>query len=315
MEPRQGDNMFWLIMVPLDGSQLSEQALPTAVEIARRARAKIRIVRVQVPHAESADGIDLQWIDERTRADAARYLEIVADRLHREHAIDVTSELLDGAPGTAISDVAARAGADLIVMTTHGRSELSRLWLGSVAEDVARRATIPVLLLKPVSQDGPSRPPAQGPFMRALIPLDGSDVAEAVLPPAMSLGHLFGAQYTLLRVVSPIMIASSPSAFGEVTYQEDMAQIEQRATAAEGYLQAVAAKIQEGDHAIHVVTRASVERSAAGAILRYAVSEGADLIAMTTHAKGLARTLFGSVADKVLRGSDVPVLIYRPPSE
>jgi nucleotide-binding universal stress UspA family protein len=307
--------MFWLVLVPLDGSPLSEQALPTAIEIARRARAKLRIVRVHEMPPETVDGTDLRWLGEQTRADATRYLESLAERLHREHAIEVSTELLEAAPATAICDAASRAGADLIVMTTHGRSGLSRLWLGSVAEGVARHATIPVLLFKPAEADGAPRPGTQGLFTKVLVALDGTDVAEAVLPPAMSLGRLFDAHYTLVRVVPPIMIASSVSPFGEVTYMEDVAQMEQRTTSVENYLHSVAAKMQVGDKPAQVATHVSMERSAAGAILRYAASDRADLIALTTHTKGVARALFGSVADKVLRGSEVPVLIYRPPTE
>lgn len=302
--------MLSQILVPLDGSPLSEQSLTTAIEIAHLAGAKLRLARVHSALPATVDGTDLHWLDEQIRSDASHYLVSVATRLRTESSIEVVTEMLEGPTARSICDAAARSGADLIVMSTHGRGGLSRLWLGSVAEGVARHATIPVLLLKPQSTSGP---PQVQPLTRILIPLDGSDAGESVIPPAMSLGRLFGAQFVLIRVLFPMMIASSVSPFGEVTYQEDSEQMQLRVTSVEHYLRTVAARMREADKNIRVDTFACVDRSAGGAILREAASVGANLIALTTHTGGMARSLFGSVADKVLRGSDAPVLIYRPP--
>ena len=193
----------------------------------------------------------------------------------------------------------ARTGkADLIVMTTHGRGPLSRFGLGSVADELIRRAPMPVLLVRP-SEKAPGIIP-EPVLDNILIPLDGSALAEQVLEPALELARLMEARCSLLRVVES---RSSPGD-GTPGGPPEKAQ-------AEAYLEHVAGRLRE--QGLQVRTRVVVARHAAEAILEEAEAQASNLIALATHGRGgLKRLLLGSVADKLVRGATSPVLVYRP---
>src|SRR5205823_5964004 len=141
------------------------------------------------------------------------YLAGVVKRLREMAPVVVTSSVLEGPVTEAIEEHARATGTDLIVMTTHGRGALSRFWLGSVADDLVRRLSVPVLLLRP-SEKGPA-PAALPGFRHVLIPLDGTALAEQALEPALQLAGPTSAQFTLLRVVAPIVPTTyDPGSFG-----------------------------------------------------------------------------------------------------
>jgi nucleotide-binding universal stress UspA family protein len=146
-------------------------------------------------------------------------------------------------------------------------------------------------------------------FQHILIPLDGSALAEQILKPALALGDLTQAAYTLLHVVEPFVVPGyAPLAR---TAQLDV-QVTQTALAeAQRYLDDLAQRLRDDGRQVH--TRALLATQPAVAILDAARAHGADLIALATHGRsGLARLLIGSVADKVRRAADMPVLLYRP---
>jgi nucleotide-binding universal stress UspA family protein len=305
--------MFRSILVPLDGSPFGEWGLPLALDIARRAGAAVELVHVHVmpsplfteprPNMESP-------IDAQARARARTYLDQTAQRAGAA-GVPVTATLLEGAVPDALLAHAAAREVDLVVMTTHGRGPLSRLWLGSVADQMLRRLATPLLLLRP----GDAEPDlALSPALQhVLVPLDGSPLAEQVLGPALELGNLVGADYTLLTVVEPLVFAGDPVAgMQAATGDADLfgrAQEEARA-----YLEGTARRLRA--RGLQVRTRVGVHPQAAGAILDEAREVPADLIALATHGRrGLARLLLGSTADKVVRGAAVPVLVYRPRGE
>src|SRR5215467_15633166 len=139
--------MFRKIMVPLDRSALAEQALGQAAAIARTSNAGVDLVLVREPRPlpeyqiGAADDKDLHGYE--------RYMQAVVAKLHSGASVEVTHAVVQGAPAEMIRTRAHEVGADLIVMTSHGRTGLSRAWLGSVADAVVRRSTIPVLMLRP----------------------------------------------------------------------------------------------------------------------------------------------------------------------
>lgn len=134
------------ILVPLDGSALAESALPKAVEMARVGLSGLLLVRAAEAHTlPGADPIDAQVEVVR---EAEEYLKGVADRLARDGVRNVETSVWYGPAASAIVDAARLRKADLIVMTTHGRSGLGRLILGSVAESVLRGTSTPILLLR-----------------------------------------------------------------------------------------------------------------------------------------------------------------------
>jgi len=172
--------MYRSLLVPLDGSAFAEQALPFALSIARRAGATINLVRVHVPYAYmSAEGVtpwSYQW-DTEIREHERAYLDGISKRLTAAQSVPVTYRLLEGpVVAEVIQHHATATGADLIVMTTHGRGPLSRFWMGSVADELVRRATTPVLLVRP--QETAVDLAADRVLKHILIPLDGSTLSE-----------------------------------------------------------------------------------------------------------------------------------------
>ncbi|HET7874228.1 MAG TPA: universal stress protein, partial [Methylomirabilota bacterium] len=154
------------ILVPLDGSTLAEAAIPKAVEMARMGLSGLLLVRAAEAHTlPGADPTDAQVEVVR---EAEEYLKDVAERLARDGARNVETSVWYGPAASAIVDAARLRKADLIVMTTHGRSGLGRLILGSVAESVLRGTSTPILLLRapgaPVEEPkgaGQARPPKE----------------------------------------------------------------------------------------------------------------------------------------------------------
>lgn len=298
------------ILVPFDGSNLAERAAPVAVEVARRAGAALRLVHVHVPlPAEPIYMEGLPVMDEHMRSvrrtHEQAYMEKALARLPR--GVNASMAILDGPVASALADDARASGADLIVMTTHGRGGLERSWLGSVADELIRISPVPLLLVP--SGAGP----VSGVFRHILVPLDGSALAEAILEHVVRLGRLEpGAEVTLLDVVQPVTsdvwlsyAALAPSETVSVTQRQ-----EQRARE---YLEAIARRLE--DIGLRVRSRVVVAANVAAAVLEMAHGEEVDLVALATHGRsGLARLAVGSVADKVIRGSRTPVLLFRPPS-
>jgi nucleotide-binding universal stress UspA family protein len=236
----------------------------------------------------------------------------VVKRLATASSVPVTSALLDG-PVVAeiLQGHAVTSGADLIVMTTHGRGPMSRFWLGSVADEMVRRATTPILLVRPHEQ---ALDLASEPVMRhILIPLDGSALAEQVVGDAGALGSMMQSEYTLLRVYGPLVdTAFGPSNYAMVGGLEPP--IEELQTEAQEYLNRTMERLrgQGWNVQAHVV----LGQHPASAILDTAQSLSVDLIALATHGRrGLPRLLLGSVTDKVIRGASTPVLVHRSPGQ
>lgn len=299
------------IMVPLDGSTFAEHALPVALGIARECGGRLHLVQVHdaPPVPTSPDLLvpyDGTW-DAAARETEQQYLEAIANRMTERAGVTVRTELVDGVPANALAAYAREMEIDLIVMTTHGRSGVSRMWLGSVADGVVRRSGVPVLLLRPpegeVDYDARLHP------RHVLIPLDGSELSQGVVEAAVWLGALTGARYTLLRVTVPLPLLRSPGPLSEEGLAERaMHEQEERAR---GYLEAVATDLRA--RGLDVETATMARAAPATAILEFAATNAVDLITIATHGRGgWTRLALGSVADKVLRGAVMPVMLYRP---
>ena len=299
--------MYETILVPVDGSPLSERAIPHAIDLARRTGAYLHIVQVHTPEpALSPDGVGLSYAlwDQELKQQELEHLQKLAERCNVS-GVRIRVELLDGTVIDALKAYTFDLGIDLIVMMTHGRGGLSRAWLGSVADALVRQIRLPVLLLR-ASDDSPA--PLE-PIRRILIPLDGSALAERVLHSSIALGRLIRARYTLLRVAVPTSIADHLYAPGQ-EYVDPLGSGNLQAVA-DAYLAGVADRMRR--QGLEVDTVVISDHSPAAGILEYAARENPGMIAMATHGRsGLARMAIGSVADKVLRGSALPVLLYRP---
>jgi nucleotide-binding universal stress UspA family protein len=302
--------MYTHVLVPLDGSRFAEHALPAVLPIARRAGAVIHLVRVHLALLPDSP-ITPPEVDELAKRAEREYLAEVAARVRRRTPYPVDTMLAEGPVIGAIEAEAMRVGAQLIVMTTHGRTGMSRVWLGSVADGLLRRSNVPVLLIRP-REDEPDLS-REATFREILIALDGSRAAEAIADHALRLGQLTGARYTIMRVVAPAKVPRHPYAYAAAPFEVDPGATERRVTEAEQYLAEVASRMRRSPGTGEVATFVCVDEHPAVSILRTASGSVVDLIAMTTGAHGLSRLLLGSVVDKVLRSAEVPMLLYRPP--
>ena len=292
------------ILVPLDGSEFAERALPLALGLALSSGARLRLVTVRGSGASEA--LPHVVTDNRFRMPLAdteeEYQHALAEHIRDTTGITVHGQLLTGSSVRTLSAFIRREQVDLVVMSTHGRGGPARAWLGSVADGLIRHVAVPVLL---VPADGA---PAAGPLQpahirRVLVALDGSRTAEAACAAARELCEREGAECTLLRVVAPPMHAISASLAHSARYLHEY--IEAGRREAERYLAGI------GDPSGRIVSRqVAVDHQPARAILQTADEVEADLIAVGTVGAGaIGRALVGSVADRVARGSTVPVLI------
>jgi nucleotide-binding universal stress UspA family protein len=309
--------MYHTIMVPLDGSSFGEYALPLALGIAQRAGARVELVHICTPPLPSvfADGLvnpnlvepPLDLAGEQARA----YLDQLAQRLAPNWHVPLSTVVRYGPAADTLFDYAVEAAPDLVVMTTHGYGPLSRFWLGSVADKLIRRLPMPILLARPTEASIDLLAATHAPAVQhILIPLDGSALAEEILRPAVALGMLTGATYTLLQALDPLVAEHTTPPYSVGLDRSMLAEIRERALA---YLEQIADRRRAQSL---VVQTELVVAPPHVAILDYAQEHAVDLIAMATHGQGgVARLLLGSVADKVVRGADVPILIQRPVAE
>ena len=297
------------ILAPLDGSSLAEEAIDTAIVLAAGGPFTLSLLMATEAHGlPVADPIDAQV---RVVREAEEYLVSVRDRLARHGITDVDTSAWYGQAAPAILEGARLKKADLIVMSSHGRSGLGRLILGSVAESVLRATRVPLCIVHgpgastelPTWQShGANRRWAT--YRRVLIALDGSPAAETILPFVMGFAGPFGLEVTLLRVNVPIRPTVVDGTALSMLEDPETDRID-----AEEYLAPLAVDLRR--RGLRVTTQ--VRRGpAAEEILKAASESKVDLIAMTTHGRsGLERLILGSVAESVLRTTALPVLLMR----
>jgi len=305
--------MYRSLLVPLDGSATAEQALPLALNIARRASAALELVSVQVPFP-AVYGEDMARLENPLAAEAQQkarsYLDGLTRRIAANSSVPTTATLLEGSIADSISQHAAGKGADLVVMTVFGAGPWTRFWLGSVADQLVRKLPMAIVMLWP--HERAPELSSEPSFKQILIPLDGSAEAEEAVEPAVELGTLMQAEFTLLRVVKPVvpLAASQPNSQRESAESQTQVTGQVLPADAQAYLDRVAERIRA--KSLRVKTRVVLHENPAVAILD-AQAQGVDLTAFTTRGHRALPWLFlGSTADKVLRGTNTPVLVKRP---
>ena len=312
--------MFKKILVPLDGSTEAETVLPYVRDIAIRFDSEVDILGVglgsrrrrvnqlldsYVHHAVE----HLQKNEITCRAvllysnaqqETLDYTEITA----RGNEINAKGQVLFGGPPERILAYAVEHHVNLIIMATHGLSGLRRWWLGSVFEKVVSRSTVPVLGIhsKQVKEVDRDRKAA---FKRILAPLDGSETGGAAMHDAEAIALKTGASMVLVHVLpAPHAVEArwlGPEFTDFVKAMHD---------AGQKYLDKVSARLS--DKGLDVKVRI-VSGDPAARIIEVAREEKADLIAMSTHGRsGIARWVLGSVADKILHESKIPMWLVRP---
>jgi nucleotide-binding universal stress UspA family protein len=321
--------MFQRILVPLDGSSRAERALPIAARIARASGGSILLLRVvhaitEVGEISARPPVVSKAKLEAEIAEATAYLTKVTDSADLE-GLGVKTEVYSGIVAPAILSFAQAEDSDLIVMCSHGETGLRRWMMGSIAQKVARHCPVPVLVLHeggPVpTQANTTRP------LRALVALDGSPLAEAALKPAAYLTATLSApaqgQLHLVRVLT------TPAVYGRLRSQAHIDPHlagEEEQHEAKAYLSAMVDRLHKGDLAplnLAITTSTAVDADVASALIRVAEhgehekeqegTEGYDFVAIVTHGRsGLQRWAMGSVAERVLGGTKLPLLIVRP---
>lgn len=297
--------MYRRILVPLDGSTFGEAVLPLALTLSRKTGAGLHLAIVLEPVTSYAyegwESAALEW--------SRNYLDDVEARLADAAAGIVTSAVVTGHTVECLQAEAVTHGADVVVMASHGRGALSRLWLGSVADGFVRQADRPVILVRPEEEaEAPAR--FDYSFATLLVPLDGSELSERALAHAIDFGELFDSAYHLTRVVSYPFDISSPY----LPHTAHMSQqvVDDAKQRSQEYLEEHADRLRQ--RGFRVTTSVAVDAQAGHGILGEAEAVGADVIAMATHGRtGLGRAILGSAADKVLRGTHGPLLLFRVP--
>ncbi len=298
--------MFKKILVPLDGSVLAEQALEPALTLAHQTGGELLLLSVAnvkdiVMTEPIGNGIvDLKIDHAHSPQRLTAYLEGVLGKLMSH--LPIMTEVAEGDVASIIVDTAVDEDVDVIIMSTHGRSGLSRWVMGSVTERVLRHAPCPVLVLREAI-----------PIKNILITLDGSPLSEYALEPGLEIARNLESEITLLGVqstdeIDPAMIAELDKVepgLGSITQNGYYHRTED-------YLDQTLARLQpEFEKTIHVAPR---EGTPAPAILDYIDVHDIDLVVMATHGRtGLKRWRFGSVTEKVLHEARCALLIIRPP--
>jgi nucleotide-binding universal stress UspA family protein len=289
------NTQFKKILVPLDGSPLSERAIEPAMLIGRRSNSEIVFARapivdlalVAVPDQHSA----------QLHTDTYNYLSEI-QLTYASPYLKFHTQLLRGDPATAIVNTAIEENADLIVMSTHGYSGLTRLMLGSVTEKVLRAAPCPVLAIRSAQ-----------PIKRIMIPLDGSPLAERAIAPGLEIADRLGGKVTLLRAVDrmPVAIDLDQTERG-LSHRAQNDLIDK----AIDYL---AERIKDTHYEDLNIKSTVRTGGAAENILDFVEANDTDLIVMATHGRsGLSRLVYGSVAMKVLHHAPCSLMIIRSPA-
>jgi len=297
------------LLVPLDRSAVAEQAIGHAVAIARACHAALDLVIVSEPEALSILSDDAAAVEAKVRTDTL-YVRELAHEVSATECIPTTHAVLRG---EVVAGIAARAraiGADLIIMTSHGRTGLSRAWLGSVADGVIRSAPAQVLMLRPTKER--AMPAPCGLYRRILVPLDGSPEAREILRPAATLAQCTNARIVLVRVVRPAPMITSDASLAllyPLLLRDEVATTSLVDKAREELAELARQLAARGIDVEHDVV---VAEHVAVAVLDFARARGADLIAMSTTGRGTSRLVIGSLADKIVRGTELPVLFSTP---
>jgi nucleotide-binding universal stress UspA family protein len=302
--------MFNEIVVPVDGSPFGELALPVALGIACKSGGEVRLVTVITPLPVPLAEDEPDSMEEGRLLLASDHAESYQAELQKRVILSgcdvpISSHVETGSVVAKLDEHARAAKADLLVMTTHGRGPLRRAWLGSVADGLLRRTPCPILAIRP--EEGEQLEIEEKEFHHILVTLDGSPESREILPFARGFAHTSGARITLFQVIPPHFPLSSPfTSHSSHGFQG----LKDEESAARDALESEASPLREEGIPVGVEIITGVHP--AEGILEFAEAGDVDLVAMATHGRGgVARLILGSVADKVIRGGTVPVLLHR----
>lgn len=320
--------MFQRILIPLDGSARAEKAIPVAARLARASGGTIllaQIATIPIMYESYGGSSDIGEIINTEIENAEDYLETMAQS-EKLAGIKVETNVLVGAPAQTLLSMATSFKADLIVMTSQGKTSIKRWVLGSVAQKIARHSPIPVLVL----QQSGTTPVTVGTRrdsspVRALVTLSGSVLAKTALEATAQLVAALSAPNAgalhLLRIVKPL-------AFDEKNVNAEYIQQmqEQGLHKARTYMRSIVEHLREGPTGklnLTITWSVALGDDVADTIIQVAeIGEDAgsrgvpgrcDMIAMATHGRaGFQHWVLGSVTERVLSATRLPLLIVRP---
>ncbi len=295
---------FAHLLVALDGSGLAEVALPVVIAFARKNGSEITLLHVVEPDAPATIHGDYHL---RTQLEATEYLDALADSLRRESLAIRTVVAMAGARGVAatISDALEEYGCDLLVLATHGEGGLRDLLFGRVAQQVLHLATRPLVIVPATRKVSPFD------CATIMVPLDGSESAEIMLPVAASVASMFECRIVLIRVVpTPGTLQGTGAAVGMLLPGTTAAMLRYEVSEASQYLRETAAEWFPNSNVSIEVLRGQVETE----LERSLIQHQADLLVMSTHGRtGLSALLEGSIGQRLVSRAVCPMLLLRLP--
>lgn len=284
--------MYTKILVPLDGSRLAEQILPYASLIAEKFTIPVELLRID-------DSGDLP------KSKGQEYLKEIGDWAF-PRGVEFNRVVEIANPTEAILRHCADDRGTLVAMATHGLSGIRGWTMGSVAYKVVHATRNPVLLIRPTEEGDPGVAVRLG---TVLVPLDGSSLADRILPHVIALAKILNIEVSLIRAY---MSPRDSYIVGDGLYMDQLAR--ERDVFKQEVEDYLAAKTEEIRAAgISRVSPIVSHGDAAAEIIDCARKTQNSLIAMSTHGRsGVGRWLIGSVAEKVVQYSRNPVLLIRP---
>jgi len=295
------------ILVPLDGSALSEAASVYAANLAVNQDIELILLHVSASEKHDIKETERDYLDRQITA----INTIVEARTQPgTYKPKITAELVAGHPADEILSAIREKNIDLVVMATHGRSGISSLVMGSVANKIVRGSDAPVLLVKPGEDKG--KDGNTNVAGRIIIPLDGSKLGESVLTSVQAFVHQFGdeqSEVTLFSVCEPPLVKSGYPLLLDGEKAAAMKAFK-HALEAEEYLLALTGSMRsKGINAVPDTTGGDPAEK----IIKQARDKKVNLIAMATHGRsGITRMAYGSVAEAVIHGANTPILLVRP---
>lgn len=286
--------MWKKILVPLDGSDLAELALPYAEELANAFKSEVILLHVSEPS------------ESRYRHMHELYVQEVANRM-KERIKKVKPVVVSGKPADEIISYAEKNDVGLIIITSHGRSGIMSWATGSIASKLLQGAAVPLLLVRA----GKTGRKAQRPVLlnRILLPLDGSEAGEAAVGYVGELMSRLETEVILFGVVSSGQHIRSVGGLDYIHYPQE--QLEMFKKQAEEYLDGVYRKLKRRKGTVKVTINVGAG-DVGQEIIKFAEEKGVDLIAISSHGhSGIEKWVFGSIANKVVLNSQSPVLLVK----
>ena len=298
------------VLVPLDGSAVAEDVLPYVKMICGAFQATPHLLSIADPGLDDAIAArpDTKPLVEQMETHASRYLEKMSADFKSARLVPQTS-VKAGSAGDIIVNTAKEINASLIAMSTHGRSGVSRMVYGSVADRVIHDiGSVPIFMVRPpASGDKPAAAPSQ--LKNVIMPLDGSKLGEASLPYAVAMARKMNLTVHLIQVVNTAQLTAwgDPTLSGAPTGIASVELMSSIEDAAKEYISDTAAALESAG--VKTVQKVLIG-SATWQIVSYAHKMENSFVSMTTHGRtGLKRAIMGSIADGVLRESGEPVLM------